>query len=462
MAGYIGSDKSGVIVGGYTNSQIDTAISTHAYSKAQVDTLIEAAGAVTVSATEPSSPSEGDLWYDSTTGVKVLKFYNGTAWLKVSSAVPTLTSVSGNLYTGVSTSLTLSGTNFLDSNLVVNFTQASDSIDVDVAVTPTSNTSAAVAVPRSVYDYVTVGNVVSISVTNSDGQEFSAVTKTAYSPPTGGTITTSDGYRYHEFTSSGDFVVSTEITGVDYIVVAAGGGGGGWGGGGGAGGLISQTSQTLSAATYPIVLGAGGYGTGVAGGYRTDAYYVGSDGGDTTFNSLTAIGGGGGGKYDGGVGRAGGSGGGGGGSSVTTLYGVAGGAGTSGQGNNGGRGGGVNTYHNGQGGGGGAGAIGGESAGYGASGGAGGAGLAPTGFSSFGDSGYFAGGGGGHTDRRNGAAVSTGGAGGGGNGGGYQPDTSAQNGDANTGGGGGGSYGRNSSSVSGHGGSGTVIIRYAI
>ena len=60
MAGYIGSDKSGVIVGGYTNSQIDTAISTHAYSKAQVDTLIEAAGAVTVSATEPSSPSEGE------------------------------------------------------------------------------------------------------------------------------------------------------------------------------------------------------------------------------------------------------------------------------------------------------------------------------------------------------------------------------------------------------------------
>ena len=451
MAGYIGSDKSGVIIGGYTNSQIDTAISTAVANAAEV----------AVSASEPSSPSEGDLWYDSTTGVKILKFYNGTAWLKVSPNIPTLSSVSGNIFQSTATTLTLSGTNFLTANLVVNFLQASDSIDVDVTVTPTSQTSATVAVPSSVYDSVTAGNVVSIKVTNSDSQESNAVTKTGVTLPTGGTVTTSGGYRYHEFTSSGAFVTDVELTGVDYIVVAAGGGGGGWGGGGGAGGLISRTSQTLSAATYPIVLGAGGYGTGVAGGYRTDAYYVGSDGGDTTFNSLTAIGGGGGGKYDGGVGRAGGSGGGGGGSSVTTLYGVAGGAGTSGQGNNGGRGGGVNTYHNGQGGGGGAGAIGGESAGYGASGGAGGAGLAPTGFSSFGDSGYFAGGGGGHTDRRNGAAVSTGGAGGGGNGGGYQPDTSAQNGDANTGGGG-GSYGRNSSSVSGHGGSGTVIIRYAI
>ena len=451
MAGYIGSDKSGVIIGGYTNSQIDTAISTAVANAAEV----------AVSASEPSSPSEGDLWYDSTTGVKILKFYNGTAWLKVSPNIPTLSSISGNIFQSTATTLTLSGTNFLTANLVVNFLQASDSIDVDVTVTPTSQTSATVAVPSSVYDSVTAGNVVSIKVTNSDSQESNAVTKTGVTLPTGGTVTTSGGYRYHEFTSSGAFVTDVELTGVDYIVVAAGGGGGGWGGGGGAGGLISRTSQTLSAATYSIVLGAGGYGNSVAAGYQ-GAYTYGGDGGDTTFNSLTAIGGGGGGYYDGVAGRSGGSGGGGGGSSSGTFYGVAGGAGTSGQGNNGGRGGGVSTYHNGQGGGGGAGAIGGESAGQGTSGGAGGAGLAPTGFSSFGDSGYFAGGGGGHTDRRNGAAVSTGGSGGGGNGGGYSPNTSAQNGDANTGGGGGGSYGQASDARSGHGGSGTVIIRYPL
>ena len=446
MAGYIGRSKSGVNVAGYTNSQIDT--------------LIEAAGGVEVSGTEPSSPSEGDLWYDSTVGVKVLKYYNGTGWFKVSSLIPTLTSISGTIFEGTATSLTLSGTNFLESNLIVNFTQASDSIDVDVTVTPTSSTSATVAVPSSVYDSVTSGNVVTIKVTNSDDVESNTLTKTAITLPTGGTITTSGGYRYHEFTSSGDFVVSNEITGVDYIVVAAGGGGGGWGGGGGAGGLINQTSQTLSAATYPIVLGAGGYGTGVAAGYQ-GTYQGGSDGGDTTFNSLTAIGGGGGGYFSANPGRAGGSGGGGGGSNGT-LNDTAGGSGTAGQGNAGGYGGGVSANYGGGGGGGGAGAAGSNATGYGATGGAGGAGLAPTGFSSFGDSGYFAGGAGGHTDRQAGAGVSAGGVGGGGNGGGYVPNTNAENGDANTGGGGGGSYGASSNGKCGHGGSGTVIIRYAL
>ena len=451
MTKYIGKASSFINVEGYTNSQIDTAIST----------AIAAAGSgVEVSATEPSSPSEGDLWYDSTTGVKVLKYYNGTAWFKVSSAIPTLTSITGTIFQSTATTLTLSGTNFLDSNLVVNFLQASDSIEVDVTVTPTSGTSATVTVPSSVYDSVTSGNVVTIKVTNSDAVESNTLTKTAVALPTGGTITTSGGYRYHEFTSSGDFVVSNELTGIDYIVVAAGAGGGGWGGGGGAGGLITQTSQTLSAATYPIVLGAGGYGAGVAAGY-TGSYQPGGDGGATTFNSLTAIGGGGGGYHNAFPGRAGGSGGGGGGSNGT-LNDTAGGSGTAGQGNAGGYGGGVSANYGGGGGGGGAGAAGSNATGYGATGGAGGAGLAPTGFSSFGDSGYFAGGAGGHTDRQAGAAVSIGGVGGGGNGGGYVPNTSAQNGDANTGGGGGGSYGASSNGKCGHGGSGTVIIRYAV
>jgi len=454
MTKYIGKASSFINVEGYTNSQIDTAIST----------AIAAAGSgVEVSATEPSSPSEGDLWYDSTTGVKVLKYYNGTAWFKVSSEIPTLTSISGGIYAGIATTLTLSGTNFLDLNLVVNFTQASDSIDVDVTVTPTSNTSATVAVPSSVYDSVTLGNVVSIKVTNSEGPESNTVSKTAAALPTGGTITTSGGYRYHEFTSSSDFVVSSELTGVDYIVVAAGGGGAGWGGGGGAGGLINQTSQTLSAATYPIVLGAGGYGASAAAGYTAGVYTVGGDGGDTTFNSLTAIGGGGGGNYTGNPGRAGGSGGGGGGYNLSPIASIAGGSGTAGQGNAGGGGGGFNgSYHSGGGGGGGAGAQGGDVNGYGLTGGSGGAGLAPTGFSNFGDSGYFAGGAGGHTDRRAGAGVSIGGVGGGGNGGGYSTNTNAGNGGANTGGGGGGSFGQSSDALCGHGGSGTVIIRYAI
>jgi hypothetical protein len=60
-------------------------INVESYTKSEVDSAIAAAGAVEVSASEPSSPSEGDLWYDSTTGVKVVKYYNGTGWFKVNS-----------------------------------------------------------------------------------------------------------------------------------------------------------------------------------------------------------------------------------------------------------------------------------------------------------------------------------------------------------------------------------------
>ena len=86
----------------------------------------------------------GQVVYDSTT--KTLKFYDGSNWIKISSAIPTLTGVTGVIYAGAASTLTLAGTNFLQSNLVVNFVQSSDSIDVNVTVTPSSDTAATVAV----------------------------------------------------------------------------------------------------------------------------------------------------------------------------------------------------------------------------------------------------------------------------------------------------------------------------
>ena len=87
----------------------------------------------------------GQIAYD--TDIKVLKYYEGSNWFKISSAIPTLTNVSGILYAGAASTLTLTGTNFLATNLIVNFLQSSDSIDVNVTVTPASDTSATVAVP---------------------------------------------------------------------------------------------------------------------------------------------------------------------------------------------------------------------------------------------------------------------------------------------------------------------------
>jgi hypothetical protein len=85
---------------------------------------------------------------------------------------------------------------------------------------------------------------------------------------TGGNIVANDGtYWYHAFLTSGTFTPQTALT-CDYLVVAGGGGGGGtkganvgYGGGGGAGGYRSATSQSLTAQTYTIIIGAGGAGT---------------------------------------------------------------------------------------------------------------------------------------------------------------------------------------------------------
>ena len=250
---------------------------------------------------------------------------------------------------------------------------------------------------------------------------------------------------------------------VEYLVVAGGGGGGTQhGGGGGAGGyrssVVGESSgggaaaesllPLLSGVSYTITIGGGGAISPSGGnGDRPQ----GGNGTDSTFASITSIGGGGGTPYRSAVninGSAGGSGGGGAAADTGTTS--TGGAGTSGQGFAGGSGrpGTGGTYN--AGGGGGAGAVGVAGTGSGA-GGAGGAGVSS---SINGTATFRAGGGGGGSP--NGTAGGAGGNGGGGAGG------LAANGTAGTpntggGGGGGGAFSVNS----GLGGSGVVILRYS-
>ena len=390
-----------------------------------------------------SGAVNGQVILNTTTGV--LEYYDGSAWSKVSAVLAKLNTVTGNIFVGLAQNLTLAGEGFLASNLVVRFVQSADGIDSSVTVTPSSDTAATVAVPAAVYNNVTAGRVVTITVTNSDGSTSSPINKTALALPSGGNISTSGGYRIHTFNSSGTFVNTIPSLSAEYLIVAGGGGGGGQtGGGGGAGGMRTGTS-TLSATSYSITVGAGG----TKAPAQSSPPRAGS-GTDSVFNSITSIGGGGGGSYQGGsinsqsTGANGGSGGGG------AAMSSPGGSGTSGQGNNGGQGRNGGEYDGGGGGGASQAGTSGDSGSHGGDGSA---------SSITGSSVTYAGGGGGCGQGGN--PVGSGGAGGGANGGNdVQPGTAAT---ANRGGGGGGS--RDYGGVGGgatNGGSGVVIVRYQL
>lgn len=247
----------------------------------------------------------------------------------------------------------------------------------------------------------------------------------------------------------------TGVTQIELLVVAGGGGGGGTqetpaGGGGGGGGVIYRPFLAVTPGTsYTVTVGTGG-----AGGVGR---VVGSNGGNSVFGALTAIGGGGGGFYSG-LSTTGGSGGGAAWRGSTSN----GSSGTADQGNAGG-----SVIHTdslqGAAGGGGAGSPGSNSVNR--HGGGGGIGLP---FDVSGTIAYYGGGGGGgggagDTTYRSGGA---GGLGGGGSGGtSSSTGSNGSNGTSNTGGGGGGAAGSRADPsytqrTGGAGGSGVVHIRY--
>jgi len=219
------------------------------------------------------------------------------------------------------------------------------------------------------------------------------------------------------------WTVPTGVNSVQYLIVGGGGGGsldGYWpgGAGGGAGGLLQGSSLAVSG-TVPVTVGAGGASF--------------TNGSNSIFGSLTAIGGGHGGNRVGGTGGSGGG----------SICGSAIGSGTSGQGYAGGLGIACTSSVTGSGGGGGAGGVGGD--GTATVGGAGGPGIQS---SITGTATYYAGGGGGW------ATGGTGGAGGSGVGG-----TGGNTGTAGTNGRGGGGGGSQYNTPGGAGGSGIVIFR---
>jgi hypothetical protein len=299
--------------------------------------------------------------------------------------------------------------------------------------------------------------ILTVGTNLSSGSTFNLygiASTAALAKATGGNIITTDGsYWYHAFTSSGTFTPASTLS-CDIMVIAGGGGGGANNGaGGGAGGLLSYTSQSITASAQTITVGAGGAGGLIAVG-------VGTSGSNSQFAALTASVGGGAGNSGGATtGLTGGSGGGSGGPT--------GGSATSGQGSNGGTGG--SSQGAGAGGGGGKGAVGGNNSTT--VGGTGGVGSAD--FSSWGlatgtgqlvsSTYYYAGGGGGGGSNGGGSAGGVGGYGGGADGNAAGVAV-GKIGLVNTGGGGGGGGGLSGvgNYPGGAGGSGLVIVRYAV
>ena len=279
-------------------------------------------------------------------------------------------------------------------------------------------------------------------------------------PPnaTGGTESSAGGFRIHRFTSNGTFT-SPHTLNAEVLVVAGGGGGGSnMGGGGGGGGVVYQNNFSVTSGSMAVTVGAGGAGA-PSGASRPR----GSNGGNSIFGSITAIGGGGGASsYLNANAPAGNGGSGGGGVGCTNTY---AGLGTAGQGFNGS--GGSGCYY--PGGGGGAGGAGSANPGNGGPGilnsilgttyywGGGGGG---SGYSGIGGNGGIGGGGGGAVGVTTGGAGLNNGSPGGGGATGNFPNTPGGNAGANTGGGGGGGSHYETNNFGGNGGSGIVIVKY--
>lgn len=266
-------------------------------------------------------------------------------------------------------------------------------------------------------------------------------------PPkaTGGTIALANGYWVHTFTASGTFTPTESLTNVEYLIVA-GGGGGSFSGdaraGSGAGGYRSSVVGEMSGGGAPaearLTLSAGVAQTVTVGAGGSQ-----SNGSNSVFGSITAIGGG-----DGSVNASGGSGAGG-------WYGnTTPGNGTTGQGFVGGAHGGQSGNSVSAGAGGGGAGQAGIACNSGNIGSNGGNGVAS---SITGISVTRAGGGGGAVDTNSTGDPGVGGAGGGGRGGNRRISVPPTYGEPSTGGGAGGSA-RNLTTAPG--GSGVVIVRY--
>ena len=113
-------------------------------------------------------------------------------------SAPIALSVSGTIYTGAVSNLTVTATN-TDGTVDIIFKEGATTLSTLSNQTLSSN-SKTVAVPSAVYNQ-SAGDTITITV--ADGANVSSgVNKTVSSVPTGGSISSSGSYRIHTFNSS--------------------------------------------------------------------------------------------------------------------------------------------------------------------------------------------------------------------------------------------------------------------
>jgi len=247
---------------------------------------------------------------------------------------PVISAIDGYIVNDLSSNLNLTvDADTVGSTVDVLFYDGATLITTNTAQT-VSGSTVTTSTPSSVRTK-TVGTTITVKIKAAavDGglTSFTGQTATVYSPPTGGTITTTGNYRVHKFTSSGTFGNTLPNIPIEYVVCAGGGGGGrdrqqvggnnsASGGGGGyrssvpgeySGRLSSAESAVATPAQdHSIIVGAG------AGGNNTNNDNPTAKGGSSTFYTITSTGGGVGGvagfDYSAGNGANGGCGGGGG------------------------------------------------------------------------------------------------------------------------------------------------------
>ncbi len=375
----------------------------------------------TSSASPPSNPVVGDIWYETGTDVIYRYTNDGTNsyWIDVSGpeyteSLPAHRSIVEFTATANQNSFsTIYNVNSID--VLRNGLRLSTSDYV-----ANNGTSVILTDPCNANDIVTIINFYTTSLN---------VVLTSNGRPSGlanGSILWNTANNVLEtFVGTGWSTLAAQTLTIEYLVVAGGGGGGyDVGGGGGAGGLLTGTISGIPAGTsYAVTVGSGGAGATGNGGTAPSGSNSSLGGG------VTALGGGGGANYNGANGTAVGASGGSGGGGAGYTWPSNGGAGTSGQGFAGGNGAGTTSGT-----------------------GGGGGGATAAGSNGISNANSFAPGGAGFASSITGTntTYSTGGKGGG------DTWTGMQSGGANTGNGGDGL----GTSGAGAGGSGIVVIRY--